>query len=158
MKIVVMSDTHLTRTTDEFRDLCAKFCDGADMVIHLGDWERVELLNFLERYPLEAVSGNMDDHFIHSRLPTKKIVNAGGFRLGVTHGWGSPGGIRNRIGQELPGVDAILFGHTHQALMVRENGVLWFNPGSVSMGRGSSRNSLGILRVGDRIDAEIIQL
>ena len=158
MKIVVMSDTHLTRLKDEFKSLCTEFCDDADMVIHLGDWENIELLNFLERYPLEAVAGNMDDHFIHSRLPVKRIVRAGKFRLGLVHGWGSPWGMRQRIKQELSGVDAILFGHTHQPVMVRENGLLWFNPGSVFMGRGDSRNSIGILRIEEKIEARIVHI
>lgn len=158
MKIIVMSDTHLNRATDEFKALCARYCDDADMVIHLGDWEKVELLNFLAQYPLEAVAGNMDDAYIVDRLPAKKIINAGNFRIGIIHGWGAPGGIRQMIAKEFQGVDAILFGHTHQPLHILDNGVLWFNPGSVFMGRGMSRKSIGILRIGDRIDAEIIQI
>jgi uncharacterized protein len=158
MKIVVMSDTHLTKPTDEFKEVCTRFCDGADMVIHLGDWERVELLNYLEQYPLEAVSGNMDDLYIRDRLPSKKIVKVGGFRLGLIHGWGSSGGIRQRIALELPGVDAILFGHTHQPLLHREEGLLWFNPGSVFMGRGTHRKTIGIIRIEDRIEAEIVEI
>jgi putative phosphoesterase len=158
MKIVVMSGTHLTRLTGEFMQLCSGLCDGADMVIHLGDWERAEILNFLEQYPLEAVSGNMDDYLIRDRLPAKKIVRAGGFRLGLIHGWGPPGGIRDRVARELPGVDAVLFGHTHQPLVLREDGVLWFNPGSVFRGRGPSQKTIGIIRIEDRIDAEIVKI
>ncbi|MHC1726770.1 MAG: metallophosphoesterase family protein [Syntrophobacteraceae bacterium] len=158
MKIVVMSDTHLSRVTDEFRCLCSEFCDNADMVIHLGDWERVEMLNYLEQYRLEAVSGNMDDHAVQDRLPAIKVIRVGNFRLGLTHGWGSPNGIRQRIRKEFTGVDTILFGHTHQPLMVREDGLLWFNPGSVYLGRGGSRRSIGILRIQETIEAEIVDI
>lgn len=158
IKIVVMSDTHLSEPTDEFKALCSEFCDGADMVVHLGDWEKVGILNFLESYPLEAVAGNMDDYSILQRLPGRKVLNVGPFRLGITHGWGPPGGIRQRIRQQFAGVDAILFGHTHQSLVLRENGLLWFNPGSVFRGRGESRQSLGILRIHDKIEAEIVQI
>jgi uncharacterized protein len=158
MKIVVMSDTHLTKTTEPFTALCGQLCDDADLIIHLGDWERVELLGFLERYPLEAVAGNMDDHFIRDRLPTQKIIKVGNFRLALIHGWGPPSGIRQRIAQVVAGVDAVLFGHTHQPLIVREQGTLWFNPGSVFMGRGPSRNTVGILRIDDGIVPEIVQL
>ena len=114
MKIVVMSDTHLGKATDEFKAMCSQFCDDADMVIHLGDLEKVEMLNYLEHYPLEAVAGNMDDFAIQRRLPARKIVRAGAFRLGIAHGWGPPDGIRQRLEQEFTGVDAILFGHTHE--------------------------------------------
>lgn len=158
MKIVVMSDTHLDRPTGEFETICARFCEGADMVIHLGDWDRVGTLNYLEQYPLEAVCGNMDDTAIRQRLPAQRIVKAGAFRLGITHGWGAPGGIRQRIAEQLSGVDAILFGHTHQPLIARENGVFWFNPGSVFLGRGKLGNSIGLLKIDDTIEGEIITL
>ena len=158
LKIVVMSDTHLAEPAEEFKTLCSRFCDDADMVIHLGDWEKAAVLRYMERYPLEAVSGNMDDYAIKQSLPPRKVVEAGGFRLALTHGWGPPEGIRRRIGEQFDGVDAILFGHTHQPLIARENGVLWFNPGSVFLGRGSGRKSIGLLKIGDRIEAEIIEL
>jgi uncharacterized protein len=158
MKIVVISDTHLTRPTEEFKALCSEYCDDADMLIHLGDWERVELLNFLEQYPLEAVAGNMDDHSIRDRLPAKKVIRAGDFRIGIIHGWGPPDGIRQRIKQEFTGVDAILFGHTHLPLLIRDEGILWFNPGSVFTGRGVSRRTIGILQINEDIEAEIVQI
>jgi hypothetical protein len=156
MKIVVMSDTHLDEATDGFRTLCSKFCDDADMVIHLGDLDKFAVLDYLERYPLEAVAGNMDEYAIQQRLPGRKIVKAGPFRLGIAHGWGPPGGIRQRIEQQFTGVDAILFGHTHQPLVLKENGFLWFNPGSVFLGRGAMQGSIGVLSIQDKIEAEII--
>jgi uncharacterized protein len=158
MKIVVMSDTHLSKATDEFKALCSEFCDDADMVIHLGDMEKAGILNYLEQYPLEAVAGNMDDYSIQQRLPSRRIVKAGAFRLGIAHGWGSHVGIRQRLEQEFTGVDAILFGHTHQPLIFRENGLLWFNPGSLFLGRGDSPRSIGVMRIHDEIEAEIVQI
>jgi putative phosphoesterase len=120
--------------------------------------EKVEVLNYLEQYPLEAVAGNMDDYSIQRRLPARRIVKAGAFRLGIAHGWGSHGEIRYRLEQEFTGVDAILFGHTHQPLIFRENGLLWFNPGSVCLARGDSPKSIGVLRIHDRIEADIVQI
>jgi hypothetical protein len=153
-----MSDTHLSKATDEFKALCAEFCEDADMVIHLGDWDKIEILNYLERYPLEAVAGNMDDYSIQQRLPARKVLKVGPFRLGITHGWGPPGAIRARLKEEFTGVDAVLFGHTHQPLLFRENGTLWFNPGSVFLGRGTSRKTCGMLRIEDKIEAEILEI
>ena len=158
MKIVVMSDTHLGKVTEAFEALCSQYCEGADMVIHLGDWVNVDVLNYLERYSLEAVSGNMDDYSIKQKLPSQKIVKAGASHLGIVHGWGSPFGIRQRIGQGFTGVDAILFGHTHQPLILMENGLLWFNPGSLFLGRGDSPKTIGILTIKDKIEAEIIKV
>ena len=158
IRIVVMSDTHLNEPTGEFKSICARFCDDADMVIHLGDWEKIGILNYLERYPLEAVSGNMDDYAIKQRLPARKVLKVGGFRLGITHGWGPRDGIRQRVAEQFGSVDAVLFGHTHQPLIERESGMLWFNPGSVFLGRGNSRQSIGLLKIKDRIEGEIIEI
>jgi len=158
MKIVVMSDTHLNRLTDEFKAICTKHCDDADMVIHLGDWVSSSVLDYLEQYNLEAVAGNMDNHVIHDRLPVKKVISVGGHRIGITHGWGSASDLRKKLYTEFPGVRAILFGHTHQALQMEENGIFYFNPGSVFMGRGSIPRSLGILHIHERIQGEIVPL
>ncbi|MCE5334487.1 MAG: metallophosphoesterase [Desulfobacteraceae bacterium] len=158
MRIVVMSDTHLSRPTDEFKHVCSTFCEDADMVIHLGDWDKAEVLVYMDQYRLEAVAGNMDDYSIQEQLPNQKVVTAGAFRIGITHGWGSPAGIRQRLRQNFSAVDAILFGHTHQPLILWENDLLWFNPGSLFCGRGTSRKSIGVIHVQDRIEAEIVQL
>ena len=79
MKLVVMSDTHLSRVTDEFGAICEQYCRGADVVVHLGDLTRSVILDYLEQYPLQAVAGNMDDHNVHSRLPVKKVLQVGAF-------------------------------------------------------------------------------
>ena len=128
MKIVVMSDTHLRVLTEEFVKVCRTHCSDASMVIHLGDWERAPILDFMEQYPLEAVAGNMDDGVIQARLPSTRVVRAGDFRLGIIHGWGSPTGLRSRVRNEFAEVDGILFGHTHQPLLEEEGGLFWFNP------------------------------
>jgi uncharacterized protein len=158
MKIIVMSDTHLSRVNQELELICARYCEGADMVIHCGDWTNAAVLDYFEQYPLEAVAGNMDDYVIHNRLPVKKVIRAMGFRIGIIHGWGSAFGLQHRLRQEFTDVDAILFGHTHQPMQTEEDGIFWFNPGSVFTGRGSLSRSLGILHIEDRIQGEIIAL
>lgn len=156
MKLVVMSDTHLSRVTDEFEVICEHYCHDADMVLHLGDLTRSAILDYLEHYPLQAVAGNMDDHNIHSRLPVKKVLSVGAFRIGLIHGWGAPGDLRQRLAMQFTEVDAIFFGHTHQPLHLVENGLVWFNPGSVFSGRGKSRGSIGVVHVDEQLRGEII--
>lgn len=158
MKIVVMSDTHLDLVNDELQDICAYYCDGADMVIHLGDWVAASVLDYFLQYPLEAVAGNMDNYDILDRLPVKKVIQVGGRRIGIVHGWGSSVDLRSRLHREFSNVDAILFGHTHQPLWMEENGIFWLNPGSVFTGRGTPRRSLGILHLDRGIEGEIISL
>lgn len=158
MRIVVMSDTHLERVNDAFADICTRYCKGADMVIHLGDWSKGPVLDFLQQYPLEAVSGNSDDPVLWDRLPMKKVIRVMDFRIGITHGWGSVHDIRRKLSNEFERVDAVLFGHTHQPIISREKGILWFNPGSVFHGRNGAGCSLGILHVKGELRGEIIPL
>ena len=158
MKIVVMSDTHLERIDQACKDLCAQYCETADLVVHLGDITRPAVLDYLGQYPLEAVAGNMDDEAVLERLPVKKVILVGGFRIGLIHGWGSPQGLRQKLRGQFNDVDAILYGHTHEPAISRENGLLWFNPGSVTMGRGGFKSSIGLLEIGETIKPGIIEL
>jgi len=153
-----MSDTHLNHPTEEFREICSRYCDQADLVIHLGDWARSTILDYLEGYSLQAVAGNMDDHAILQRLPAKKVIRTGKYRLGIIHGWGSSRDLRQRLAREFEDVDAILYGHSHLPYVQRENGLLWFNPGSVFMGRGDLPGSIGILHADEELWGEIIPL
>jgi uncharacterized protein len=156
MKLVVMSDTHLSRVTNEFMAICEQYCQGADVVVHLGDLTRSVILDYLEQYPLQAVAGNMDDHSVHNRLPVKKVLQVGAFRIGLIHGWGAAGDLRKRLRTQFTDVNAIFFGHTHQPIEIEEDGLLWFNPGSVFSGRGQSRGSLGVVHVEEQLRGEII--
>jgi len=158
MKIVVMSDTHLNRVTDELERICELYCRDADMVIHLGDWVSVSVADYLEQYSLEAVSGNMDGAALRERFAPSKVLKAGRFRLGLTHGSGSPTGMEKRLLAQFPRVDAVLYGHTHQPVVREEKGVLWLNPGSLFYGRGAFAKSLGVLYVEEALKGEIVRL
>ena len=158
MKIIVMSDTHLNYVTAEFKAICTRYCSDADKVVHLGDLVKGPVLDYLEQFPLEAVAGNMDDNIVQDRLPEKKVFGLGGRRFGIIHGWGPGTSLKSRLSQEFPDVDAILYGHSHQPFLVQENGLFWFNPGSVFSGRGGYPPSLGILYLEDQIRGEIIPL
>ena len=158
MKFVVMSDTHLSHVTDQFKAICEHYCHDADMVIHLGDWTRTEVLDYLEQYPLQAVAGNMDGYDVHSRLPVKKVLQVNGYRLGLIHGWGAARDLRSRLKSQFADVHAIFFGHTHQPLQIQEDGLFWFNPGSVFNGRGQFRGTVGVVHVEERLRGEIVVL
>jgi uncharacterized protein len=158
MKLMVMSDTHLSHVTDEFKSICERLCADADMVIHLGDLARSAILDYLEQYPLQAVAGNTDDQVVHSRLPVKKVLQVNGFRIGIMHGWGLGSDLRRRLKSQFADVNAIFFGHTHQPLQMQENGLFWFNPGSVFMGRGQFQGSVGVVHVEHQLRGEIIEL
>lgn len=159
MIIAVLSDTHLYQVNNELEAVLDRCCRSVDMVIHLGDFVRHSVLAFLGQFRLEAVAGNMDDEFIQEQLPAEKIIEVEGCRIALVHGWGPGGDLRERLRGKFPGVDAVLFGHTHRALHLEEDGVLWFNPGSVFAGRGAHPRTMGLLHVHDRsIRGEIVPL
>jgi len=52
-----------------------------------------------------------------------------------------------------------VFGHTHRAESVSRDGVLYFNPGSAGLQRGSGAATVGILRVTEHgLTGEVIRL
>jgi putative phosphoesterase len=158
MKIAVLSDTHLSRVTSEFENLMESHLSGVDLVLHAGDWVRAEVLEYLETYPLAAVSGNMDDGTIQSRLPYKRVVKANGKRLGLIHGWGTGLDLEQRVETEFDAVDAIIYGHSHRPVFHWTGGTLFFNPGSTTQNRGLNYNTMGLITIGQSIDAQIIKL
>jgi uncharacterized protein len=158
MNIVVMSDSHLYEVTPAFEELCERYCRHADRVIHLGDVVSASVLDFLAQFPLEAVAGNMDSPSVREQLPVKKIIRLGAYRVGLIHGWGAAGDLRVKLAHEFSGVDAVLFGHTHEGIEYKSNGILWFNPGSVAAGRGGAPRSIGLLSVGSSLRGEIVPL
>jgi hypothetical protein len=81
------------------------------------------------------------------------------YRIGLTHGWGAPFGLKRRASSVFEDVHCIVFGHSHWAVNRRRNGVLFFNPGTFSGGIFSLwRRSIGLLTVDQDIMGEIIQL
>jgi putative phosphoesterase len=105
---------------------------------------------------VHAVAGNMDDHLASQSLPSREIIQAEGARIGLIHGWGAPVGLAGRVAKEFDRVAAIVFGHSHRPHNAVKNGVLLFNPGSVSRGIMGS-GTAGILTVeGGRVSGEIV--
>jgi uncharacterized protein len=131
-----------------------------DMVVHLGDFHSEDVVNDLKEITnFRGVAGNHDMHI--PGLPEKDLVEADGKRIGIVHGHGCvfPFGFKWGLLTQFEGkVDAILYGHTHSARNTVEDGVLFFNPGSV-MGRfPAMHRSYGVLTVGREISGELITI
>jgi len=158
-KIGVISDTHIPRTASDLPEIVYKEFRSADMIFHAGDLTEMSVLKKLESIaPTHAVAGNMDNHEVKEALPQKKIINIGGFKIGLIHGYGPPSKIVAAISKEFSGVDAIVFGHAHSPLCELINNTLFFNPGSPTDKIFAAYNSFGILEVGERITGKIIRL
>lgn len=151
MRIGILSDTHVSSFA-ELPDKILTTLAEVDMIIHTGDFTTKNVLDGLKQLrEVSAVCGNMDSNEVKQSLPEKKVFTASGRRLGVTHGWGSPHGIEDRVSSLFSNVDIIVFGHSHQPVNEVIHGILFFNP-------GLARNSFGILTIGEQVKGEIIRV
>jgi len=151
MRIGVISDTHVTSFA-EIPDRILVTLAEVDLIIHAGDFVTKDVLDGLKRLgEVKAVRGNMDSEELKRILPEKELLLLEGKRIGITHGWGGPYGIVDRVGKIFEDVDVIIFGHSHQSKDEIKKGILFFNP-------GRARNSFGILTVGKEVKGEIINL
>jgi putative phosphoesterase len=151
MKIGVLSDSHVT-SFDQLNDKILTALADVDLIVHAGDFVVKDVLDGLKQLgEVKAVRGNMDSDEIKAILPEKELLEIGSRRIGITHGWGSPYGIDERVGNDFSRVDIIIYGHSHYPQNETRNGVLFFNP-------GPARTSFGILTVGAEISGEIIRI
>ncbi len=160
MKIAVLSDTHIPVTQKDLPKEVYDGLTGVDMILHAGDLVEFEVLErLLKIAPVRAVCGNMDDSKIAAKLPKKDVIKAEEASIGLIHGWGPPSGLIELVGREFKNVDAIVFGHSHNALSETRNGILFFNPGSPTDRIFAPYKSYGILDVqGKIISGRIIKI
>ncbi len=130
MKIGVLSDTH-----DNLVAVAAavRFFEnqGVEQILHAGDFCAPFALKRLlqTRIPVEAVFGNCDGERegLAKLLPSlsrgPKHLELGGLKICLVHD-------RSRLCHEdIEAADVLVFGHTHQAEVRREEGRLVVNPG-----------------------------
>ena len=158
-RIGVISDTHIPKTAEDLPKAVYKEFQKVDMILHAGDLVEMRVLTELESIaPTTAVCGNMDMEDVKAALPQKRIIEVGGFKIGLIHGYGVPGNILETVSKEFNRVNVIVFGHSHSPLSKRIGKVLFFNPGSPTDRIFATRNTFGILEVGKEITGKIIDL
>ena len=161
MKIAVISDTHIPATTDSLPEELISKIQGVDMIIHLGDFTELSVLNeFKKIAPVEAVAGNMDSHIVRRELPETRILELEGFKIGLVHGYGGPDGLIKYAKDIFKDskLDCIIHGHSHIPRIDYVDGVLFFCPGSPTEKIFAPYNAFGILEINDKITPEIIRL
>ncbi|MDD2679689.1 MAG: metallophosphoesterase family protein [Candidatus Omnitrophica bacterium] len=162
MKIVVISDTHMTDKAGNLPTKLLEEIKTADMVIHAGDFISIELFEKIKSLcaNVRAVCGNMDTPEIRQALPQKEIFKAGRYKIGVMHGYGSPAKLVEAISAEFKGEkpDIIIFGHSHSALNEKIGDTLFFNPGSPTDKMFATSNTYGIIEINAKIEAKIIEV
>lgn len=147
MKILVMSDSHAALS---FMRLAVKSV-RPDAIIHLGDhYDDGQVI--AEENPhirVHQVPGNCDRYRCDPTLPLFLCYDFFGVRLYMTHG--HLHGVKSspyRLIAEARGygAKAVLFGHTHEALCIRQEDGMWvLNPGTC----GSFGGSVGLMEIED---------
>lgn len=160
MKILVVGDTH--GNVSRLRNLMEAVHRHIDAVIHTGDNETDAQLIAKEypNLPLYGVCGNCD----YGRyMPPLRIAELGGKRIFITHGHRYDvkfSLMRLAYAAQENQADICVYGHTHVPLVEEHNGMYIINPGSLSLPRGGSRASYGIIDIDERgnITPEIVEL
>jgi hypothetical protein len=160
MRLAVISDTHLDRPSAWFERVYTRHLAPADALIHCGDITGASLLHYLMQHKnLYAVAGNMDAHWAGSDLPSTLALELEGFRIGVSHGFGSKSGVARRVAEAFgPGYDLICYGHTHVAAVEQYRGVTLLNPGSLEMVHGEPSLAIVTLIKGHDARVELHQI
>ncbi|MDR2599617.1 MAG: YfcE family phosphodiesterase [Oscillospiraceae bacterium] len=154
-KILVFSDTH--RDTERME--AAILQHNPSTVIHLGDNadDAMRLQNTMPQLPFIIAKGNCD---IHTNYDIEKLVSIGDIKIFITHGH------IYRVKDELSSItwraselcaDLVLYGHTHIANIVVNNGITLMNPGQMQAHSERLRASFGIVTIIDcEFDCEIV--
>ena len=129
-RILVFSDSH-----GDVSGMCkvVERIIGVDLIVHCGDYSKdaVFLRKAYPDIPVISVKGNNEYGFTLDE--PSEIIEMDGVKIFVTHGHheGVKSGTETVINRAAINDCAVcLFGHTHRALCIKENGVLVLNPGS----------------------------
>jgi uncharacterized protein len=132
VKILAVSDNHGSRK--ELEDILTRHENEIDYWIHCGDSEFEDHDLYLEVF--NKVRGNMD--YLNS-FPNELTLDFGGIPVYITHGhlFNVKMSFLNLYyrAEEL-GAKISFFGHSHTAGHFQKNGVVFINPGSISLPRG----------------------
>ncbi|MDY0191730.1 MAG: YfcE family phosphodiesterase [Desulfuromonas sp.] len=93
-------------------------------------------------------------------VPEHRIVDIGGYRIGLVHGWGSYVDLEKRMIDYFSAdrLDCLIYGHSHYPVCHDINGMLVLNPGSTTDMRRAPYHSVAMLYLDDNMRGEIINI
>ena len=151
-RYAVVADTHSAPhpgTAEVLRRL------APDAIVHAGDIGDLGVLEDLAAVaPVFAIRGNIDTETWAQRLPAADIVEVGKLSFYVLHNIAD-------LDLDLPtaGFAAVVYGHSHQPSLKRNDGVLYLNPGSAGPRRFRLPVTLARVAVaGTELTPEIVEL
>lgn len=143
MKLLVVSDSHGWNTV--LTDLKRRYANKVDAMIHCGDSELSADDPAIEGYTIVRGNCDMEDQF-----PNDMLESVEDSRVFVTHGH------RYDVKMTLLNLtykakehsaDFVFFGHTHTAGVEQQDGIIYLNPGSISLPKGRREKTYAIVEV-----------
>jgi len=161
IRVGVLSDTHLHGFATGgavLEEIVARYFRGVEVILHAGDLVDPDVLLGLGDRTIYLVRGNLDPP--QRNVPQRRIIEIGGYRIGLIHGWGPPDGVAAKVFDVFRGdrLDCLVFGHSHLPCCERREGVLLFNPGSPTDRRQAPWHSVGLLELGTTLEGRIINI
>lgn len=143
MKALIISDSHRDQAILE--QLTAKVSDQVDVMIHCGDSELAS--DQVKGMGLIGVRGNND---LDKDYPREQIIEKDNVKFLVVHGH-----LDQVISSLTPlmlkaqsiGANIVCYGHTHQLAVTVEKGILFINPGSITLPRGEYASLGGTMAI-----------
>lgn len=152
--IGLVSDTHGLVRPELFQALA-----GVEEILHAGDVGPPEVLAELSAIaPVRAVYGNTDAPG-RPELMERIDTTIGGVRIVVTHGHELGAPTPPRLVTAYPHAQVIVYGHTHQQLVVRAARRLVVNPGAAGAKRFKLVPSVARLYIAEgQADVRLVSL
>lgn len=162
MKIVVISDTHMPRSSPKLPEALVAELADADAILHAGDWTSPAVYPLLAAYaPTYGVAGNNDGPELLKLFGLVKILKFGECRIGLVHGHGASRSTptEKRAIDAFKGkrLHAIVYGHSHVPVLKHQGRTLILNPGSPTDKRRQPRYSFAVLRIEEgKLEARLV--
>lgn len=154
MKILITSDSH--GNYNKISDFILESGD-IDLMIHAGDGvEDCKYISYETGINYYVVKGNND--FFTNEAYTK-ILDLDGVKILLTHGhkygvdFSLDGLMRKAVDNSC---DVVIFGHTHTYTQANKSGILFLNPGSVSLPRDGKASMMLMTLDNENINIEKI--
>jgi hypothetical protein len=143
LRVGVLSDTHgkLRKAAKAIR-----LMGDIELLLHAGDYYKDAIaLGKSCGIKVKAVAGNCD---LDGLGPVEELLEVGNYRLYLTHGhlFGVKRSLTElcRRAEEL-NAQIVIYGHTHRFHQEQKKGILFLNPGSITLPRIPGRYSFSVL-------------
>lgn len=161
-RLLIISDTHVPARARMIPPAVLREADAADLIVHAGDWIVASVLDELEqRGDVLGVWGNNDGADLRARLPEIARREVDGVRLAVVHETGQARGREVRMDAAFPGIDVLVFGHSHIPWdTTTPRGLRLLNPGSPTDRRRQPRHTYlnAVVDAGVLRDVRLVEL